>query len=262
MKPKDGGEARKNESAAEQLRRRGFTLLCAVYSAAAIEAARSTVIQHRGLLLNTRPTPSAGHLAGFHRLPALEPLHSLLSSQTRVLDVLNATVGVDGVRTVGLSDITVNRSQGWHRDLLRGPYQQYLDQEGVWASAEGVLFKALLYLQKSASLQLIAGSHRQRCHLASDTDSVPRGGDIIESPTIQSGDVILMDLRMSHRGSPEEFFSRDGVAQSPKILISTVFGAVASPLTPQLELGNSIRQADWDQRHELAAPPVLDLAAK
>jgi hypothetical protein len=27
------------------------------------------------------------------------------------------------VRTIGLSDITINRSQDWHKDLLRGKYR-------------------------------------------------------------------------------------------------------------------------------------------
>jgi ectoine hydroxylase-related dioxygenase (phytanoyl-CoA dioxygenase family) len=251
----DGDEI---QDAAEELRNKGYVVLQAIHSMPTIEAARATILEQRGLLRNTRPTPSAGHRAGFHRLPTLRPLHELVSSQSQIRAVLDAAVGGKGVRTVGLSDITMNRSQGWHRDLLRGPYQKYLDQNLIWDSSHGVLFKALLYLQRSSSLRLIAGSHLMRCRLDSDDESTPSDEDTIDSPWVEAGDVILMDLRMSHCGSPEKAFAVAEARRHPKLLVSTVFGAIESPLTAQLENGNSVRQADWDRRHEGATPPIFE----
>lgn len=237
-----------NAAGHEELQQAGFTVLKRVIAPAAIADTRRTILTNSLLLRNTRPAPSAGHLAGFHRFAELEPLHSLLSCNQRILSVLReATKG--SVCTIGLSDITVNRSQGWHRDLLRGSYRSYVDADLIWSDAQGVLFKALLYLQDSSSLRLIAGSHRCRCSLDSDFDSEPTAGDTILTPSVQAGDVVLMDLRMSHCGSDDNFFTSAAVQKHPKILVSTVFGAVNSPVTQQMELGNAIRQADWMKRN-------------
>lgn len=232
----------------EELQHSGVTILKRVLPPATIAATRQTILANRGLLRNTRPAPSAGHLAGFHRFPELESLHSLLASNPRILATLRAAVNGD-VRTIGLSDITVNRSQGWHRDLLRGTYREHIDEDLIWSAAGGALFKALLYLQDSCSLKLIAGSHRSRCPLVSDADSEPTPGDTILAPSVQAGDVVLMDLRMSHCGSDDLFFRSAAVLKQPKMLVSTVFGAVGSPITAQMESGNAIRQADWMKRN-------------
>jgi hypothetical protein len=231
-----------------ELAEHGVTVLQNIFDPAAIAEIRRTVLQNRGLLRKTRKAPSAGHLAGFHRFAEFEPLHAALSCNPRILETLRATVQGD-VRTIGLSDITVNRSQGWHRDLLRGAYRSYLDEELIWFQAVGVLFKALLYLQDSTSLKLVANSHLCRCSLASDAQSAPQPHDTITALRVRAGDVILLDLRVSHCGCSDEFFETAAVQQHPKILVSTVFGAVASPLTRQMELGNAVRQSDWIKRH-------------
>lgn len=230
-----------------ELAEHGVTVLQSIFDPAAITEIRQTVLLNRGLLKNTRKARSAGHLAGFHRFAVFEPLHVALSCNPRILATLSATVQGD-VQTIGLSDITVNRSQGWHRDLLRGAYRSYLDEELVWSQAVGVLFKALLYLQDSTSLKLVANSHRCRCCLDSDAQSAPQPHDSITTPRVRAGDVVLLDLRMSHCGCSDEFFETAAVEEHPKILVSTVFGAVASPLTLQMELGNAVRQSDWMNR--------------
>jgi hypothetical protein len=231
-----------------ELQQSGVAVLKRVIDPATITATRRRILTNISLLRNTRPAPSAGHLAGFHRFAEFESLHSLLSCNQRILNVLRTAV--EGtVSTIGLSDITVNRSQGWHRDLLRGSYRSHIDEDLLWSDARGVLFKALLYLQDSSSLRLIAGSHRRRCPLDSDVESEPSAGDTILTPSVQAGDVILMDLRMSHRGSDDTFFTSTAVLKHPKILVSTVFGAIDSPVTQQMELGNAVRQADWMKRN-------------
>ena len=56
---------------------RGFVVLEGL-SPAAVEDARRRVVDNAHLLKNTRPNPSSGHLAGFHRYPELEALHRVL----------------------------------------------------------------------------------------------------------------------------------------------------------------------------------------
>lgn len=243
--------------AVQALQTAGYAVLRAVHDASTVVAARGLIIREREHLRNTRPSVSAGHLAGFHRHPNLEPLHALVSCHPRILSVLRNAVGGSGVRTIGLSDITMNRSQGWHVDLLRGPYQRHLDQELIWSSGQGVLFKVLLYLQDSSSLSIERGSHLRRRPLHSDADSLPAATADIDAPVVRAGDVILMDLRMSHRGSNEEAFQGAVAAIHSKLLVTTVLGAIDSPLTSQMELGNCMRQLDWDRRHQRALTPLL-----
>ena len=105
------------------------------------------------------PNPSSGHLAGFHRYPELEHLHALVSSNPLVLDILRTATGCSQIRSIGLSDITVNRSQQWHVDLLRGRYQAHLQPETCWGSDGGGVYKILLYLQPGATLKVVPGAH-------------------------------------------------------------------------------------------------------
>src|SRR4051794_31237915 len=100
---------------AKRLLECGFVVLDGL-SPAAVEDARRCVVDNAHLLRNTRPNPASGHVAGFHRYPELEPLHALVSSRPAVLDILKAATGRSSVRSIGLSDITVNRSQPWHVD--------------------------------------------------------------------------------------------------------------------------------------------------
>ena len=75
-----------------QLVRDGYTCLQGLYPPPEIAQARQRVLEHIQLLRNTRPNPSSGHLAGFHRYPELEPLHTLLSCQADILGVLISVI--------------------------------------------------------------------------------------------------------------------------------------------------------------------------
>lgn len=234
---------------ARQLEEHGCTVLKGVFDAATIEGARRQVLSHRHLPRNTRPTPSSLHLAGFHRFPELESLHTLLSTHEAILGALRIAVQNGNVRTIGLSDITVNRSQEWHTDLLRGKYRHYLqDEAACWTESGFGLYKALLYLQEGASLKVIEGSHLVRRSLESDRHSEPENEAMVRTVPVNVGDVVLMDIRMAHRGSSEEVFASGEFDQHPKILITTVLGRRDSPITKAMELGNFHRLMDWDER--------------
>lgn len=235
---------------------RGFVVLEGL-SPAAVEDARRCVVDNAHLLKNTRPNPSSGHLAGFHRYPELEALHALVSSSPAVLDILKAATGRALVRSIGLSDITVNRSQPWHVDLLRGKYQPHLTPEICWGGDGGGVYKVLLYLQAGATLRVKPGAHVSPIPLDADGNSEPRSAAEVEAVAVQSGEIVLMDIRLPHRGSSEDELSNPAFARDPKILISTVLAGDGKPLGEAMERGNLERLQDWDALHRDCPSPRL-----
>ena len=240
----------------ERLLERGFTVLEGV-SAAEVHDARICVVKSAHLLRNTRPNPSSGHLAGFHRYPNVEPLHQLVSSNSLVLEILRQATGCSLIRSIGLSDITVNRSQPWHVDLLRGKYRHHLTPEICWGSDGGGVFKVLLYLQSGATLRVLPGAHRKAVPLDDDSKSEPLSPDDMEAVAVAAGGIVLMDIRLPHRGSTEAELDNDEFARNPKILVSTVLGGDRKPLTEAMERGNLERLLDWDRLHMNSDQPRL-----
>jgi hypothetical protein len=244
--------------ASRQLAEQGYAVLDGL-SPAEVQRARQTVLDNADLLKNTRPNVSSGHLAGFHRYPSLEHLHGLVSSNAFALDVLKEAAGCSQMRSIGLSDITVNRSQQWHVDLLRGKYQPYLTPETCWGDDGGGVYKVLLYLQRGATLRVRPGAHLKPLALDDDRKSEPHRADDAVAVEVTAGGIVLMDIRLPHRGSSEEELSNSEFARNPKILISTVLGGDGKPLTEAMEKGNFERLADWDSLHRDCASPTLAL---
>lgn len=243
-------------AASRQLSEQGFVVLDGL-SPPEVRHARQCVLENAALLRNTRPNASSGHLAGFHRYPSLEHLHGLVSANAGALDVLKDATGCSEMRSIGLSDITVNRSQQWHVDLLRGKYQPYLTAETCWGDNAGGVYKVLLYLQRGATLRVRPGAHLEPLALDDDRKSEPSSADDAVAVEVTAGGIVLMDIRLPHRGSSEEELSNPEFARNPKILISTVLGGVGKPLTEAMERGNFERLLDWDSLHRNCASPVL-----
>ena len=129
-----------------QLKQDGVTVLKSCFSLKNIKEARAQIIKNRYLFKNTRPTLSSGHLAGFHRFPMLESLHSMLSCNPIINDFINFCLNNHPIRSIGLSDITINRSQHWHTDLLRGKYFHFIKEFLDWNDNAIGIYKVLLYL--------------------------------------------------------------------------------------------------------------------
>lgn len=233
----------------DDLRRHGHVVLPGLYPAEQVAWARSLVLRSLPLFKNTRPNPSAGHLAGFHRYPELEPLHISLSSHPLILQVLRQAAGCETMRSIGLSDITVNRSQAWHVDLLRGKYRHYLDAQTCWGPEGGGVYKVLVYLQPGKSLQVASGRHLVPLSLDDDRASVPGPGATTTAIHVQAGDAVLMDVRLPHCGSSEEELAQGEYLDHPKILVSTVLGASGRPMARGMERGNLERLLDWEAAH-------------
>lgn len=232
------------DGAVEDLHSSGVGLLPRAVRLAEIDQARETVLAHLDLMKNTRPSPSSRHLAGFHQFPALEPLHGLITGNPHAREVMNHLLGPDH-RTIGLSDITVNRSQQWHKDVLRGRFRHFLDGEQPCAQHHGKVFKVILYLQDSTSLHVVPGSHRQDVQLEDDTFAVPSDERHVTQVKTQAGDLVIIDICTTHRGSPETAFDEPQASQNPKMLISTVFGRPNCDFAERMERGNAERLAFW-----------------
>jgi hypothetical protein len=239
----------------------GVVVLDGLFSSEEVEEARRSVLSNIHLLRNTRPNRSSGHLAGFHRHPRLRNLHDLLSRNGDVLSVLSEAMGACAIRPIGLSDITVSRSQQWHVDLLRGKYQRHLTPEICWGTEGGGVYKALLYLQRGTALRVLPGAHRNPVPLDADQYAEPKDLAGVTPVEVPSGAVVLMDIRLPHRGQSEDELMTSENPARPKILVSTVLGDDRKLLTAAMESGNSERQRDWDARHGGGPAPLLALSA-
>lgn len=228
----------------DDLRKIGVGVIRAAFAPADIDAARQTVLAHSDLMRNTRPTPSSRHLAGFHRLPSLEPLHLLITNNLSTRALMTDLLGPNH-RTIGLSDITVNRSQQWHKDLLRGRFSHHLADDHPCEQHNGKLFKVIVYLQDSTSLQFVPGSHRHDISLESDLFAVPSDDTPIRRLEAHAGDAVVIDLCTTHRGSPEEAFQTPLASEHPRILVSTVFGRSGCEFADRMERGNAERLYHW-----------------
>ncbi len=234
----------------QQLREDGFTVLNGIFEASAVAAARQQILDNLCLFKNTRPTPSSRHLAGFHRFPPLESLHSSLSNHPAVLGLLRELLPGATVQSIGLSDITVNRSQRWHKDLLRGRFSQYLDESALrWDEHGAGVYKALLYLQKGSSLRIVRGSHLEPGSLEDDRHSEPNDPDRVAIVAVEAGDVVIMDIRCSHCGADESAYIDGQWDEEPRMLVSTALGDQNHPLTRAMEIGNFYRLLDWVDRN-------------
>ena len=81
---------------------------------------------------------------------------------TWLVPALAGVYGPEEPVTIGLSDITVNRSQPWHTDLLRGAYARFLTPDMCWGDASRPCIKALLYLRPDR-FSAIDEARRQSC---------------------------------------------------------------------------------------------------
>jgi len=233
----------------EQLEHEGYCVLPRALEASAVDTMRKRVVANLGIMGNTRPNSASRHLAGFHRYPTLEPLHQMMTSNGDLIDALTEVYKPANFITIGLADITVNRSQPWHTDLLRGKYARFLSPEMCWGEQGGGCLKALLYLQNGKSLKVVPGSHLTQLPLSDDKFTIPTENQTVQSVEVQVGDIVLMDIRLIHRGSTEEDMQAENLAIDPKILVSIVFGAQGAPLTHAMQVGNAHRMVEWDALH-------------
>jgi len=232
---------------------RGYCVIRNVLDTDMISMMRQAIIKNLEVMSNTRPTMTSRHIAGFHRFPRLESIHMAISNSNQLELLLAEIYRGREVISLGLSDITINRSQPWHTDLLRGAYAKYLTSEICWDPTAYPCLKALVYLQDGSSLQVVAGSHRLPIDLSDDQNAIPTHGAEIERVNVSAGDVVLMDIRTIHRGSTEDEMAERTLGADAKILVSIVFGDRHSKLAQAIQAGNTERMVDWDKRNSRPA---------
>jgi len=236
----------------EEVQEQGFSVIQASLEKEIVDEMRRVALENLGYMSNTRLTRTSYHIAGFQRFPSLEPLHSIISSCGRVQSVLDDIYRGSQMIALGLTDITINRSQPWHTDLLRGKYSGSLTNEICWDSKSKPCLKVLVYLQDGASLQVIPGSHIIPIDLSDDAKVVPSNETPTHHVRMKAGDVVLMDIRLIHRGSTEAEMETKGLGDDAKILVSTVYGDRFSMLAQLMQIGNAQRLIDWDVRNRRA----------
>lgn len=228
----------------------GYAVIPSAFSPQEIPDIRKEILANLHLFKCTRTSDNARHLASFHRHPRLEALHTRLSCNSKVLQSLEAVFGED-LATIGLSDITINRSQQWHKDLLREKYAAHLDGVDIFDSKALSPIKALLYLQPSSALKVVPGSHLHASDLKRGDSAMQEEWDDVQEVKIQSGDVILIDIRLTHAGSTESDLEEKSLDDNAKILVSTVFGRDKSLMARGMERGNMERLFDWQDRDDI-----------
>ena len=244
-----GKDVFSHRSLVETLIQDGVVVCPDIFPAQEIPEIREIILSNMALLKNTRPTKSSRHLAGFHQYPDLEGLHAKLTGNERVKAFLESVFGHTKYRSIGLSDITINRSQPWHTDLLRGEYAAFIEDRIEWAAETVGVYKVLLYLQDGSSLRVAKGSHRQSRSLENDHSAEPAEGSEIVQIAVKAGDVVMLDIRSAHRGADEADYISGARDADPAMLVSTVMADVDGALTEPLELGNLRRLSDWRKRH-------------
>ncbi|MFN8829652.1 MAG: hypothetical protein ACK5W0_07245 [Labrys sp. (in: a-proteobacteria)] len=231
-----------------ELHDRGYAVLRAVFPPNEIAAFREVVLANLAAMAKTRRIDHAYHLAGFHRHASFRPLHERIANEPAINRFL-AQYYTGTYRTIGLTDITINRSQHWHTDLLRGAYGGFLADGSPWRDSANACLKALVYLQPGRRLHIVSGSHRTPSPLDDDAlEALANKADPI-SVQVEAGDVVMMDIRALHRGATDAEMSDPALVSTPKILVSTVFGLDGSRFAEAMEAGNAKRLADWDMRY-------------
>ncbi|WP_243611964.1 hypothetical protein [Shimia aestuarii] len=226
----------------------GVCVLSGALDAEKIAALRDTCLRQRGLMGQTRDIDHSQHLAGFHRFDAFAGVDQAFQHCDAINGFLDAYFGPGAYAPIGLSDITINRSQHWHTDLLRGPYARFLDGVDPWASTRGECLKALIYLQDGKSLRFVKGSHRAPSPLDDAAlDELARAQRDTQLD-IKAGDVVMMDIRGLHRGATDAEMARAEMVDAPKILLAHVFGKRGAPFAEAMEKGNAARMQDWDAK--------------
>jgi hypothetical protein len=231
------------------LREQGYAIIPSVFATDEVKALRETVMRNLGLMARTRHISHSYHLAGFHRFDCLFSLHEAIASNERIQRFLHVYYDGQLFETFGLSDITVNRSQHWHTDLLRGKYSDFLADGSPWHEPGHSCIKALIYLQPGKSLRIVPGTHAAPSPLYDDELEILARNSTPTQPQVGPGDVVMMDIRALHRGATDAEMSNPQLERDPKILVSTVFGKIGSPFTLAMTRGNTERLADWDRRH-------------
>lgn len=192
------------------------------------------------------------HIPYFQRYSELESIHKYLLKQEPLNSAARSLLNSDKICSTSISDITVNRSQDWHKDLFRGPYRNLLPMNKWNPFDEQIPFayRCLVYLQDGKSLQVISGSDTQEVCLENDSFSKPQKEDQVITLQANAGDVIFFDIRTTHRGKSYNDCSRIKTMNGIPMMIGLTLTYRESRWLYWLEFLNRARLRDWHTKHD------------
>jgi len=234
----------------DSTKKQGYGVVKKLFDTNLLDSLRALIIKHIHLFENTRSYSASRHLPSFHIYKSLSSLMAL-SQNPDIKILLNSVLG--DYKFLNFSDITINRSQPWHKDLLRGKYTKiYEGKKTICSDFHDHVYKLLFYLQDQSSLKIIKNSHIEDIDLHSDEFAQPNTSDEIIKINSKKGDAILLDICSTHAGSnDDECSSLDLFDQgNTKILITFVFGKTDSWLSGVMEEGNQARLIDWNKKYK------------
>ena len=196
---------------------------------------------------------------------ALAPLHPVVRAvlenpalHTELSKVMN---GSDYV-FADMSELQVNRSVGWHRDILHSN-EARLQRHDLWGETRYGMVRFIMYLQSHAeddgALQLVPGSHLSRgCTLggrrqpscSSKIVELPARGAKLRRLRPAEGEAMLFDMRLMHRGHQRDaasYASLDGA----RISLQLTFGLRHNAITEEWREGDRERRARVQARMRL-----------
>jgi hypothetical protein len=208
---------------------KGFTILRDVFTNDEIVNVRHAIEgwckTHNGL-----PTAGGISIPDFIKIPDFISVTTLKDNATvnaALIDILG-----NKFRFCSHNDIGIARAVGWHKDKLNGPYAKY-QKTNIWKpnpnGDKHDIVKVLIYLQdqhdKETSLFVVPGSHTNP---SMDTRNA-------KQVSVKSGDVVIFDQRITHRGAHK--------SEQGRILVSFGFGK-NNVFTDEFEAGTVARQTD------------------
>ena len=212
-----------------------------------------------------------------------KPLLDLLLGRPRLHAHLRSAFQEKPFHFANMSDIQVNSSIPWHRDLCHKKNRQFqrLDPWATGPNSERyAMFRLILYLQDHTAeddegLSLVAGSHLARpqgcsCGLAEKQWRVERQCEAPPPPSrenrehasykisTRAGDAVLFDMRAIHKGGHRTVFPK----AKARMAIQLTFGA-DNIFTAEWSHGDERRRAAWYTANEpkkpaASAPPPAE----
>ena len=197
---------------------------------------------------------TAPDLVGSHRTFApLLPAVSLSLGKPRLHDALRAALSGSSYVFADMGELQINRTSGWHRDILHGADASAYTNYDLWAepgSGEAYnMVRLSVYFEDhdgdGGGLHVYPGSHQQkgcksrRCSGAQPFIEVPQELLKVATPTIlrlHEGDAVLFDMRLIHR----DLF--DPATGGECMSLQLTFGA-RNVFTEEWRSGDKLRRA-------------------
>ena len=214
-----------------QYRQEGFTILRGVFPSHRIDAMAEHVMGYvrcNGSLAHTKALEERGgwYIADFPADPRLRPLLDELNSSPKLQEaVADLLGGPDAYDLLSRSEMYVDWTTGWHRDLPHGSLTLYMGgmprsflTARLPNNETHQIVTVAMYLEdhtdNGQGLTVKPKSHRST-----------RGGYNESTLHSSKGDIVLFSSNLEHRGQPREFANFERSMDTPhRTVISISYG--------------------------------------